>query len=71
MGWVVTTTPLSHYPWELDSLPTVQEAKWVPEPVWTDAESLACIGARRPDEPIASRCTNYTPSPACENHAKW
>jgi len=31
-------------PQERDPVPTVQEAKWAPGLVWTDAENLAPIG---------------------------
>jgi hypothetical protein len=38
-----------------------------PKPIWTGAESLACIWVRSPDQPVACRYTDYTLPPACEN----
>ena len=38
-----------------DPVPTVQEAGWAPEPVWTGAENLAPrIGIRSQDRPALS-----------------
>ena len=37
-----------------DPVPTVQEARWSPGPVWTGAENLAPTGIRSPDRPIQS-----------------
>ena len=37
-----------------DPVPTVQEAGWTPEPVWTGAENLASTGIRSPDRPSRS-----------------
>jgi hypothetical protein len=37
-----------------DPVPTVQEAGWAPEPVWTGAENLAPTGIRSPDRPTRS-----------------
>jgi len=39
---------------EKDSVPIVQEAGWVPGPVWTSAENLASNGIRSPDRPTHS-----------------
>ena len=41
MGWVVNATPQPLYPRERDPVPIVQEAGWVPGPVWTGMENLA------------------------------
>jgi hypothetical protein len=38
-----------------DQVPTVQEAGWAPEPVWTGAENLAPTGIRSPDLPARSQ----------------
>ena len=39
-----------------DSIPTVQEAGWAPEPVWIGAENLASAGFDyRTVQPVASR----------------
>ena len=40
---------------EKDPIPIVQEAGWVPGPVWTDAENLAPTGIRYPDHPARSQ----------------
>jgi hypothetical protein len=48
-----------------DPVPTVQEAGWVPEPVWIGAENLASPGFDpRTSQPVASRYTDYAiPAP--------
>jgi len=38
-----------------DPVPIVQEALWVPGPVWTGAENLAPNGIRSPDRPARSQ----------------
>jgi hypothetical protein len=46
MGWVVSVTPRGK-----DPVPTVQEAGWAPEPVWTQSleeKSFAPAGDRTP-----------------------
>jgi hypothetical protein len=35
-----------------DPVPIVQEAAWVPGPVWTGVENLAPTGIRSPDRPV-------------------
>src|SRR5215510_5556744 len=42
-GWVVSTTFRPLYPGK-DPVPIVQEAGWVPGPVWTCAKNLATTG---------------------------
>jgi len=37
-----------------DPVSTVQEAGWVPGPVWTGAENIAPTGIRSPDRPARS-----------------
>jgi hypothetical protein len=37
-----------------DPVPIVQEAGWVPRPVWTGAENLAPTGIRSPDRQARS-----------------
>ena len=37
-----------------DTVPIVQEAAWIPGPVWTGAENLAATGIRSPDRPAGS-----------------
>jgi len=42
-----------------DQVSIVQEAAWVPEPVWTGAENLVPTGIRsRTVQPVVSRCTD-------------
>ena len=41
-------------PWK-DPVPIVQEAVWVPGPVWTGAENLAPTGIQSPDRPARSQ----------------
>jgi hypothetical protein len=38
-----------------EPVPIVQEARWAPGPVWTDAENLAPTGFRFPDHPACSQ----------------
>ena len=51
---MVNATLRSLYPRERNSAPTVQEAGWAPEPVWTGAENLALTGIRSPERPTRS-----------------
>jgi len=53
MGWVVNATPQPLYPQE-NPEPTVQEAGWASELVWTGAENLAPTGIRFPDHSARS-----------------
>jgi hypothetical protein len=48
-GWGVSVTPRPLFTHGQIPVPIVQEAVWVPEPVWTGAENLAAIGIRFPD----------------------
>ena len=54
-GWVVSVTPRPLFTPGKDPVPTVQEAGWVPGPVWTGAENLAPTGIRSPDRPARSQ----------------
>ena len=38
-GWVVSSTPRPHFTPGIDPVPIVQEAGWVPGPVWTGGKS--------------------------------
>ena len=38
-GWVVSSTPRPHITPEKDPVPILQEAGWVPRPVWTGGKS--------------------------------
>ena len=53
MVWVETPRP-GRFPPRKDPIPIVQEAGWVPGPIWTDAENLASIGIRPPYRPARS-----------------
>jgi len=53
-GWLGNATLRPPYPRERDPVPTVQEAGWVPSPVWTGAESLTSTGIQSPDRPARS-----------------
>ena len=63
-GWVVNATPRPLYAGE-DPVPIVQEAGWVPGPVWTGAENLTSTGIRTPDRPARSKslCRPRYPGP--------
>jgi hypothetical protein len=51
-GWSVSRP--GHFTRGKDQVPIVQEAEWVPLPVWTDAENLVPTGIRSPDRPARS-----------------
>jgi hypothetical protein len=55
MGCGVSVTPRPLYTPGKDPVPIVQEAGWVPGPVWTGAENLAPTGIRSPDLPARSQ----------------
>jgi len=42
-------------PWERQSVSTVQEAGWVPRPIWTGAQNIAPAGIRSPNRPTLSK----------------
>jgi hypothetical protein len=50
-GYVVNEIPQLLYPREIYPVPIVQEAGWVPGPVWKNAENLTPTGIRSPDRP--------------------
>jgi hypothetical protein len=53
MGGVhAATWPLS--PREREPVPILQDAMWVPRPVWTREENIASTGIRSPDLPASS-----------------
>jgi len=57
--WEVSVTPRSLFAPGKDPVPTVQEAGWVPGPVWRGAENLAPPGFDpRAVQPVASRYTD-------------
>ena len=49
---MVNTTPRPYFSRERDPVVIVQQAGWVPGPVWTDAENLAHTGIRYPGRPV-------------------
>jgi hypothetical protein len=54
-GWRVSFTPRTLFTPGKDPVPTVQEVRWAPGPVWTGAENLAPIGIRSPDRQARSQ----------------
>ena len=54
-GWGVSVTPRPLFTPGKDLVHIVQEAGWVPGPVWTGAENLAPTGIRSPDRPARSQ----------------
>ena len=64
-GWGVSVTPRPYFTPGKDSVPIVQEAVWVPGPVWTGAENLAAPPGFDPRtvQPVASRYTDYATRP--------
>jgi hypothetical protein len=52
---VASSTPRPYFTPGKDPVPIVQEAGWVPGPVWTGAENLASTRIRSPDRPARSQ----------------
>ena len=52
-GWVVSSTPQPHFTPGKDPVPILQEAGWVPGPVWTDGKSRLHRDSI-PDRPVRS-----------------
>ena len=59
-GWGVRVMPRPLFTPRKDPVPIVQEAGWVPGPVWTGAENLHPTGIRSPDRPARSQLL-FTP----------
>jgi hypothetical protein len=53
-GCVVNATLRPLYSRESDPVPIVQETKWAPGTVWTDARNLTLTGIQSPDRPACS-----------------
>jgi hypothetical protein len=53
--WGVSVTPRPLFAPGKDPIPIVQEARWVPRPVWTGAENLTPTGIRSPGRPAHSQ----------------
>ena len=63
-GWVVSSTPRSHFTSRKDPVPILQEAGWAPGPVWTGWKSRPHRYSIPDRPPIVSRYTDWaTPSP--------
>jgi hypothetical protein len=54
-GWGVSVTLRPLFTYGKDPVPIVQEAGWVPGPVWTGEENLASTGIGSPDRPARSQ----------------
>jgi len=54
-GWRVSVTVRLLFTPGKDPVPIVQEAGWVPGPVWTGAENLAPTRIRSPDRPARNQ----------------
>ena len=67
MGWVGNANPLKLYSLETDQVPIVQEAGWVPGPVWTVTKNLAHTGIRSPDRPSRSESLYRPRYPGSQN----
>jgi len=63
-GWVVSSTPRSHFTPGKDPVPIVLEAGWAPGPVWTGGKSRPHRDSipDRP-QPIVTRYTNWATWP--------
>ena len=61
-GWVVSSTPRQHFTPRKDPVLTLQEAGWVPGPVWTGGKSLPYRDAI-PDRPARSSVAILTQLP--------
>jgi len=53
-GWVVSSTPRSHFTPGKDPVPILQEARWVPGPAWTGGKSRPYRDSI-PDRPARSQ----------------
>ena len=63
-GWEVSVTPRPFITPGKDPVPIVQQAGWVPGPVWTGAENLVPTGIRSPDRPGRSQSLYQLRHPA-------
>ena len=55
-------------PGERDRAPILQEAGWVPGPVWTGAGNLAPTGIRSPNRPARSELLYWLNYPVLQVH---
>ena len=63
-GWMGNFMPRPLYLRERDRLPTVQEVRWAPGPVWNGAEYLAPTGIRSQDRESVLSCYTHYAIPA-------
>ena len=74
-GGGVIFTPRPLFTPGKEPVPIVQEAGWVPEPVWTCAENLAPTGILFPDRPVRSqslyRLSYLAHTDICAPHLKY
>jgi hypothetical protein len=63
-GWGFSVTPRPLFTPGKDQEPIVQEAGWVPEPVWKGAENLAPTGIRSQNHPARSQSLHLLRYPA-------
>jgi len=63
-GWVVSSMPRPHFTPGKDPVPIVQEAGWVPGPVWTGGKTFVPTGIRsRTVHPLVGRYTDWANRP--------
>ena len=69
-GWVVSSTPRPHFIPGKDPVPIVQEAGWVPGPVWTGGKSLPHRDSipDRPDRSQSLYRLSYRPHTHTHTH---
>jgi len=70
---VVTVTSQLLYPWGRNPVPTTEEARWAPEPVWIGVENLIPNTIRSLDRPACSKllyCLCYPGSLSHTRHVK-
>ena len=53
--WGISFMPQPLFTPGKDPVPTVQDSRWAPGPVWTGGENLAHTGIRSPDRPARSQ----------------
>jgi len=53
-GWVVSSTPWTHFTPGKDTVPILQQAGWAPRTVWTDGKSRRYWDST-PDRPVRSQ----------------
>jgi len=70
-GWVISSTPQSHFTLRKDPVPILQDAGWAPGPVWTGGKSRLHRDAI-PDRPDRSQSLYWLNYPAHSvNNVVW